>query len=62
MIPQGERILVADIVECADLGVRELRNRLRFSLQPLAELRVLGKAAGRILTATARSRRLSRAL
>ena len=32
-------VLVADVVERADVRVRELRDRLRLALEPLAQLR-----------------------
>ena len=33
-----DAVLVSDVVERADVGVRELRDRLRLALEPLADL------------------------
>ena len=55
-------VLLADVVERADVRMVELGDGARFALEALAELRIGREAAGRILIATVRSRRVSRAL
>ena len=55
-------VLVADVVQRADVRMIELRDRARFAVEALAELRIGGETSGRTLMATVRSRRVSRAL
>ena len=57
----GGRVLVADVVERADVGMRELRDGARLALEALADSGDDERWAGRTLTATVRSRRVSRA-
>ena len=55
--------LASDVVQRADVRVRELRDRLRLALEALADFLGLRRAwSGRTLIATVRSSRVSRAL
>ena len=54
-------VLLADVVEVANVGMAQRRNRARLTVKSLFCLRVAERCAGRILTATVRSRRVSRA-
>ena len=42
-------VVLADVVERADVRMIELRDRARFAVEPLAELRVGGEALGQDL-------------
>ena len=55
-------VLLAHVVQRADVRMIELRDRARLAVEPLAELRIGGECLGRILIATVRSSRVSRAL
>ena len=57
-----DAVLIADVVERADVGVGELRDRLRLPLEPLARFREEERCAGSTLIATVLSSRVSRAL
>ena len=56
-----DAVLVADIVQDADVRVVQRRNAARFALEPLAATRIGRKAGGSTLMATVRSSRVSRA-
>ena len=59
---EGGAVVIADVEQRADVGVGELRDRARFAVEPLAQLRIGGERAGSTLIATVRSSRVSRAL
>jgi hypothetical protein len=42
-------LLVTDVVECADVGMGELRDRARFTIEAFAELRIVGERLGKNL-------------
>ena len=52
---------LADVEDRADVRVAQRGQRLRFPLQALPQARVAAASTGRTLTATSRSRRVSRA-
>ena len=54
-------VLVSDVVERADVGMIQRRDGPRFAVEALLGLRVFDRWEGRILIATVRSRRVSRA-
>ena len=55
-------VLLADVVERADVRMSQLRDRARLAIEAFAELRIGRERFGRILIATVRSSRVSRAL
>ena len=57
-----DTVLLADIVERADVRVIELRDRLGLTLEACLALWALGEVLGRTLMATVRSSRVSVAL
>jgi hypothetical protein len=54
--------VTADIVDGADVRMRQRRNRPRLALESRAAVRIAAKSAGSTFTATVRSSRVSRAL
>jgi len=52
---------MADIIERANVRMIQAGDNFRFLLEALPQRRITGKMEGRILTATVRSRRVSRA-
>ncbi len=57
-----DAVLIADVVERADVRMGELRDRLRLPLEALAASADEDRCGGRTLMATVRSSRVSRAL
>ena len=46
---EGHALVVADVIERADVRMTELRDRLRFAIEPLPKLRIDGHAGGKNL-------------
>ena len=55
-------VLTADVMDSADMGMVQTRDAARFALEALAQIGAVRQVARKILMATMRSRRVSRAL